>query len=559
MIASLVIGITNVVRRLRNAWRRLLRRRVDYVRIRLAGGLPEFAAPLPWWRKRLLGGQAGLSLSGLRRQLQRIGDDPQAQGIVLEINGFAAGWATMQSLRDELHSFRERGKRVVALVYTLDNAGFYVACAADQILAPPTAMFSVLGFHTEVQYLRDALARIGVEAEVEAVSPYKAAYERFIRSEMTPENRAQTERLLDGRYSTLVESIASARGLPPERVRALIDQAPLRAAEACEAGLLDALLYDDELIAHLQQGEREPVVQEWPEAQKALRLPMLRRFRKLVGVVAIEGTIVQGGSQRLPVPLPLLGQQQAGSDSVAQAIRAAERNKRLAAVVLYINSPGGDAFASDLIWREIVRLQKQKPVVAVMGDVAASGGYYIAAPTARIIAQPGTITGSIGVISLRPNLSGLLAKADIHTTTLSRGANSGLLASSQPLSESQRAAWRRMLLATYTEFKDRVKSGRQIDEDALEPIAGGRVWSGADARDLRLVDGLGGLPAGVRAAQELAKLPLDERAPLVMLRGGPSSLPPQPFPADSLAALLAAVEVGLKPRIWAILPWQERA
>ena len=552
----MLILLINLVRSLRNAWRRLLRRRVDYVKIRLSGGLPEFGAPVPWWCKRLLGAREAQSMSGLRRQLQRISDDPQTSGVLVEISGFAAGWATLQSLRDELLTFRQRGKRVVAYLYTLDNAAYYIATAADEIITPPTALWSVLGIYTEVQYLRDALARIGVEAEVEAVSPYKSAYERFVRSEMTPENREQLERLLDRRYDTLVEAIAGARNKTADEVRALIDRAPLSGGEAREAGLIDALLYEDELAHYLQQGEREAVITEWSDARKALLLPMARRFRHLVGVIPVEGTIVQGGSQRLPIALPLLGQEQAGSDSIAQAIRAAERNKRIAAVILYVNSPGGDAFASDLIWREVVRLQKQKPVVVVMGDVAASGGYYIAAPANMIIAQPGTITGSIGVISLRPNLSGLLAKADIHTTTLRRGANSGLMASSQPLSASERTAWRHLLLVTYDEFRQRVVSGRKMTEAELEPLAGGRVWAGVDARDLRLVDTLGGMPAGLRAAQDLARLTPDERAPLVVLRGARTRLPPQPFPAESLAALLQTIETGLKPRVWALLPFE---
>lgn len=555
MIASIIIFVINAIRAARNMWRRMLRHRVDYVKITLRGALPEFAAPVPWWRKRFLGAREELSLAGLRRQLQRIENDPNTRGMLLEINGFAAGWATLQSLRDELRAFRSRGKRVVAYLFTPDNAGFYTACAADEIIMPPTANFSVLGFHSEIQFLKDALAKVGITAEVEAVSPYKAAYERFIRSEMSPENRAQLDRLLDHRYAELVRAIGEARGKSAEVVRALIDRAPLSGPDAQAVGLVDALLYEDELAAHLKDGEQEPVILDWAQARRALLLPVARRHRKLIGVVPIEGTIVAGGSRSLPVPLPLFGQQQAGSDSVTQAIRAAERNRRVGAVVLYVNSPGGDAFASDLMWREVLRLQKQKPVVVVMGDVAASGGYYLAAPAATIIAQPGTITGSIGVVSLRPVISELLDKADIHTTVLSRGANSGLLAISQPLSESERAAWRRLLATTYGEFKDRVRSGRGLSEDELEPLAGGRVWTGTDALSHRLIDELGGLPAGIRRAQKLADMPEDERAPLVLLRGGRANLPPQPFPAESLAALLQTIEDGLKPRVWAILPF----
>lgn len=555
MIATIIVFVLNAVRLLRNGWRMLWRRRVDYVKITLRGQLPEFAAAVPWWRKRFLGAREPVSLSALRRQLFQIGDDPHTRGILLEINGLAAGWATLQSLRAELLRFRARGKRVVVYAYTLDNAGYFTACAADEIITPPTAGFSVIGLFSEVQYFKDALAKWGISAEVEAVSPYKSAYENVVRSDMSAENREQLERLLDERFSTLVQAIAEGRGMSADAVRALIDRAPLSGRAAQASGLIDALLYEDQLEAQLKHGDSAPIIRDWDAARKALRLPYVRRQRKLIGVVPIEGTIVAGGSRTVPLPLPLIGGAQVGADNVAQAIRAAERNKRIAGVVIFVNSPGGDAFASDLMWREVLRLRKQKPVVVVMGDVAASGGYYLAAPASAIIAQPGTITGSIGVISLRPVLAGLLTKADIHTTTLSRGANSGLLATSQPLSETERATWRRLIGETYQEFKDRVSSGRGIDEHDLEPIAGGRVWTGTNAHALRLIDAFGGMPEGVRRARELATLPADERAPLVLLRGGRSETPPLPFPDAALLALLASADGVLRPRIWAILPF----
>ena len=555
MIGSIIVFLINVLRLLRNGWRMLWRRRVDYVKITLRGALPEFATTVPWWRKRFLGAREPVSLSALRRQLFQIGDDPHARGILLEINGLAAGWATLQSLRAELLRFRARGKRVVVYAYTLDNAGYFAASAADEIITPPTAGFSVIGLFSEVQYFKDALAKWGITAEVEAVSPYKSAYENVVRSDMSAENREQLDRLLDERFNTLVQAIAEGRGIGADAVRALIDRAPLSGREAQTSGLIDALLYEDQLEAQLKHGEQAPIIREWEVARKALRLPYVRRQRKLIGVVPIEGTIVSGGSRTVPLPLPLIGGAQVGADNVAQAIRAAERNKRIAGVVIFVNSPGGDAFASDLMWREVLRLRTQKPVVVVMGDVAASGGYYLAAPASTIIAQPGTITGSIGVISLRPVLAGLLAKADIHTTTLSRGANSGLLATSQPLSDAERATWRRLIGETYQEFKDRVSSGRGIAEHDLEPIAGGRVWTGTDAHALRLIDAFGGTPEGVRRARELAALPADERAPLVLLRGGRSETPPLPFPDAALATLLASADDLLRPRIWAILPF----
>jgi protease-4 len=275
----------------------------------------------------------------------------------------------------------------------------------------------------------------------------------------------------------------------------------------------------------------------------------------MVGIVAVEGTIMAGKSRSLPIPLPLLGGQQAGADSVAQALRQAERDRRIAAVVLYVNSPGGDSFASDLMWREVLRVRRQKPLIVAMGNLAASGGYYIAAPASAIVAQPGTLTGSIGVFSLRFNAAGLLNRAEVHTVVISRGEHSGLLSASAPLSESERQALRCEVLAIYDDFKARVRSGRNIDEARLEPIAGGRVWSGAEALELGLVDQLGGLPEALLKAQELAGLPQDRTAPLALLSGGRGTLSPQPFPAGSLAELPQLLaEIG-RARVWAALPF----
>lgn len=551
----LIVWLINLTRAIRNGWRGLLRRRVDYVRIDLSGALPEFAPAPPWWQRRFLGAREPASLHGLRRMLQRVAADPQASGVLLKIDGLAAGWATLQSLRAELAHFRASGKRAVAYVQTPDMAGYYAACAADEILVPPSAFLMITGLRAEVQFLKDALAKVGLAAEVEAVSPYKAAGETFVRSDISPENRAQLERLLDLRFGEIVAAIGAARGKTAGEARAAIDAAPLSAAAARERGLVDGLCYEDELEARLKAGERAPKILEWRAATRALRLPPARRQRRLVAVVPVEGTIASGRSRSLPIPIPLLGGQQAGADSVAQALRQVERNRRVAAVVLYVNSRGGDAFASDLMWREVLRVRQSKPVVVAMGDAAASGGYYIAAPASAIVAQPGTLTGSIGVVSLRPIIAGLLERAGVNTVVLSRGAHSGVFSISQPPSEDERLALRELIFTSYAEFKQRVCEGRGMTEERLEPIAGGRVWLGQEALELGLVDQLGGLPEALVKAQELADLPRDRDAPILLAHAGRGELPPQPFPAGGLLELWPLLEQALQTRILALLPW----
>ena len=556
MLGILIVWIINLFRALGNLWRRILRRRVDYIRVEIAGALPEFAPSPPWWQRRFLGMSAPLSLYELRRQLARIAADPQAMGVLLRINGLAAGWATLQSLRDEIGHFRTCGKRVVAYVLTPDMAGYYAACAADEIILPPATFLNIVGLRAEVQFLKDALAKVGLAAEVEAVSPYKSAGEQFVRSDISPENREQLERLLDARFAEILRAIGDGRGKSADEVRDLIDRAPLSARAARDSGLVDALRYEDELDEHLKIGERAPTILDWDKARRALRLTPARHYRKLVGVVAVEGVIATGNSRSLPIPLPLIGGQQAGADSVGQALRQAERNRKVAAVILYVNSPGGDAFASDLMWREVLRVRRKKPVVVAMGDAAASGGYYIAAPASAIVAQPGSLTGSIGVILLRPIAAGLFERAGINTVVLSRGAHSGVLSIIEPPTESERLALRDLIFTSYAEFKQRVCEGRALTEGKLEPIAGGRIWLGQEAQQLGLVDQLGGLPEALLRAQELAGLAQDRNAALLLLRGGRGRFPPQPFPIDKPVDLARELDAALRPRIWALLPFE---
>lgn len=556
MLGRLIVAFVNIVRMAANAWRAVWRRRVAYVQIALHGAIPEFSAPLTLLQ-RLAGVQPPLSLHTLRRRFTVIAADPHARGVLLVIDDLEGGWASLQSLRNELIHLRGTGKRVVALLRSADVRSYYVGCAADEILLVPTLTFAVTGVYAEVQFLKDALERFGITAELVAVSPYKSGGDQLARSGFSPEARAQLERVLDARYNELVNTIAAARQQPPEVVRALIDQAPFTARAALEAGLADALCYEDELPARLGSVELPASILEWEQARRALRLPMLRFFPRLVGVVAVEGTIMPGSNRRTPVPIPLIGGTQAGADTIVQALRAAEASRRVKAVVLYVNSPGGSAAASDQIWREVQRLARTKPVVVAMGDAAASGGYYVAAPAAKILAQPATLTGSIGVFLLRPVLGGALARLGVQTETITRGANSGVLISSLPSEPHELETMQRLVFDSYADFKERVCLGRQLNDAQLEPIAGGRVWLGTEALSNGLVDAIGGVPEAMLLAQSLAGLPQDRTAPLLLIPGGRQELLPPPFPAEQPAQLADWLAPLLQPQIWALAPWYD--
>ena len=501
-MAAFLNFLVNLWRMLGNAWRRLLSRPPDFVWIEVSGTLPEFETPVGFLRKRLARGPAPVTLQALRERLQRISDDGRVRGVVLRIKDLEAGWAALEEARGEVAAFRSRGGRAVSyLADPVDTPSYYVASAADEILVAPLVTVGVTGVRTRVNFLRDALDRLGVGAEVVAVSPYKSAGERFTRNDFSEEAREQAQRLVNGRYDELVRAMRESRGLSAEEAHDKIAGAPYGPKDALSARLVDGVCYEDALPARLAEGSAEPRIVEWKAANRALKRPYRPAARRRVGVVRVSGAIVRGKSRRSPVPLPFLGGERAGSESVVAALRAAEGSRRVAAVLLNVDSPGGDALASDLIWREVERVSARKPVVVLMGNVAASGGYYVSAPASHVVARRATITGSIGVITIRPFADRLLENLGVHPVGLERGRRAGLLDPSRRPTEDELRVLERQIGLVYEEFKDRVLRGRGLSE--LDGLAGGRVWSGAEALERGLVDGVGGFREAFRKACEL--------------------------------------------------------
>ena len=549
--------IVNLLRLLRNA-RRALRRPPDFVWIPVSGALPEFEpSRRGLLRRRLDPRTLAPSLESIRSRLDRILNDGRPCGVILRVENLDAGWATLEELRVELHRFRDRGKKVAAYLVDPDTRSYYLASAADEVYAAPLSTLNVVGLRTRVNFLKDALARLGLESEVVAVSPYKSAADRISRSDFSPEAREQTERLLDARFDELLTAISTGRAIPPEQVRTLIDNAPYPAAEAARKRLIDGALYEDELARRLSGDGKPAKLAEWGAANGALRLPYRSLgAQKAVGLVRVEGTIVRGKSRKLPVPLPLLGREQAGSDSVVAALRVAEKSRRVAAILLYVDSPGGDALASDLIWREVERIRPKKPIVVLMGNAAASGGYYVSAPASHVLARKNTITGSIGVILTRPVAAGLLDKLNVNPITVERGRRSDLLDPRRRPSPDELTVLRDQLGVFYDGFKDRVASGRGLEPDGLEEIAGGRVWTGAEALGWGLVDENGGFRDALEKARELAGLP-DGPDLLVKIPppGGARPAPGEPVQEAVDAARETFRELGTA-RVWALAPYE---
>jgi protease IV len=555
--------LVNFWRVLRNACARLLGRPPHYVSLEVSGSLPELEPRVGFLQRRLRPGPAAPSLEGMRSILGRISADARTRGVVLRLRSLDAGWAALEELRRELLAFRGRGGRVVAyLLDPVDSRSYYLACAADEVLATPLATVAVTGLRTRVNFLKNALDRVGVEAEVVAVSPYKSAGDPYVRNDFSRESREQAERLLERRYEELVRAISEGRDLSHEEARARIDGAPYAAPEALDQGLLDGVCYEDELPERLGGEEERARVAEWGAARRSLRVPFRRSPRRRVGLVSLSGTIVRGRSRQLPVPVPLLGGEQAGSDTIVAALRLAEKNRRVSAILFHVESPGGDALASDLIWREVERIRARKPVVVLMGNVAASGGYYVSAAANHVVARSTTVTGSIGVLSIRPVASALYERIGVHPVAVHRGARADLLDFSRRPTEDELRVLREQVGFIYDEFKDRVKRGRDLAGPDLEGIAAGRVWTGTEALDLGLADEVGGFGEALRKARELGRVDRDGPEALLKVSAPRGGRPAPGEPAEAVREMVDDLVQALlefrAPRIWAVAPYDIR-
>lgn len=510
--------------------RRLIRRpKAEVVVVRLRPRIVEMMRPLPFFVRWIPGLSSALptSLVVLRRLVAVILVDPRVRMVVFEIPPLASGWASCAGLRDVLLALRAGGKRVV--VYLPEGGGnreVYVASAADRVLLAPQATVALLGLAAERHYFKPLLDRLGLEVDVHARGDYKTAAESFARETMSEPQREQTTALLSTLDRALVGALCERPGMDEARARAAIDLGMLHGARAVEAGVVDAVCYEDELPAALTpDGQARP---RMVRAPRYLAWHERRFFRQMarrpyVAVIPVHGVIAQGSQDQ--------GARGASLDHVVTAIRAAGADRFAVGVVLHVDSPGGSALASDLIHRELVRLRERKPLVACFGDVAASGGYYVAAPAAVIVAQPVTVTGSIGVISAKLVATGALEKLGVRTETVRTSPHADMFSPSRPLDDAERQILERATGAFYEAFVTVVAQGRGKPMHEIEALARGRVWSGADAKERGLVDRFGGLDVAVEEALSRSRVPAPLRQfvePALLVPGRRELPPPDP-------------------------------
>ncbi|MCB9457690.1 MAG: S49 family peptidase [Anaerolineaceae bacterium] len=509
------------------------RRKIEYVSLTLPASLPPLPEARPWWQRRVLGA-ATLSLLELDRFFEQLGRDPRPKGVILHLRGFNMPLADLETLRGSLLKLRKSGKRVICFAQDYDNAAYFIASAADEIILQPGGTLNTVGLLNQAVFLKDALAAIGVQAESVAISPYKTALDRLARSEPSPESREQLNWLIDSQFDIIVGSIAEGRRMTPDAVRAMIDGAPHLDDDAFAAGYVDALDSEEEL--HRRLGSEHIIT--FKQAQKTLFRQWRKPVDRYVALLRVGGMIIQGesGSPPVDIPIPIIGGERMGDITVVNQVRALMKDQGAAAVILFIDSGGGSASASEAMASALDELAKNRPLVVCMNSVAASGGYYIATPAHWIVAQQGTITGSIGVISGKIITDGLWDRLHVHRVQFARGANADLYGDTGPITDAQRAKLRAGIEHTYRQFTGRVAHSRHTTTEAVDAVGGGRVWTGQQAKTHGLVDELGGLDAALKKARELARLPED--APLAIYQGKARPLPPQlAEKADPAAAL----------------------
>jgi protease-4 len=522
-------------------------RKASIVEFTLKGDYPEGPQPAG------LFSEIQPSLSKFVERMDEAAKDKAVDGVILRVAEAELERATVDELRAAVARIRKAGKPVYAELVEADSRAYLLAGACDCIYMAPGGTLMIPGVRAEMTYYKGLLDKLGIEFHILQMGKYKSAGEPFTRTEPSPASREEMTGIVDDLYQHLVATIAKDRKLDEAQVRKLIDEGIFTATEAKKAGLVDVVGYADDirdLFRAKFQGEKVDFVSDYKKEKNDLDFSGIGGMMKLmelafggktsekssaqrkIAVVYAVGVIVQGKSSS-----SLMGEDTVGSTTLIEALRKADKDPKVLAVVLRIDSPGGSAVASDLIWRQIDHMHK--PVIASMANVAASGGYYIAAPARRIIAQPQTITGSIGVIGGKPVISKLLDKVGVSTEVISRGKNSGMLSMTSPFTTEERQAWLRVMEETYGQFVAKVAEGRKMPRSKVEELAQGRVYTGKMALDKGLIDGLGTLDDAVRAAKEAAGLKPDEKIELETLPE-PKTFFEQLFDQDAATAHVRA-------------------
>ena len=477
--------------------------------LNVSGDLPDYSAEDPM--AKVFGMEQAPSFSSLLTQMRKAKVDSRIGAVLLNVNFPGIGWGKADELRAAIADLRASGKPVYAYMEIGMNKEYYIASAAEKVFLPPAGDIYINGFAAEVTFYRGSLDKLGIEPEVVAIGKYKNAPDQFTRKEMSEAHAEVMNAIIDEYYNRFISGIAESRKKSPEDVKAMIDNAPYHAGEAKQLGLIDEAAYRDQVYDELKKrlGYKEEDKIRTVSGSTYKEIPsdsLGLNNGERVAVVYASGAINIGRSSR-----SAFGGESLGSDTLVKAINDAAEDSTIKAIVLRVDSPGGSALASDLMWHAIENAKAKKPVVVSMADVAASGGYYIACNANKIVAEPSTLTGSIGVFMGKPSMKGFNDWLGISTQYVQRGKNSGIFRTGEKWTPEERKKMEDQTNKIYwDDFVPKVANGRGKTIEDVNALAQGRVWTGAQAKERGLVDELGGLEKSIEIAKQLANLPADK-------------------------------------------------
>ncbi len=518
--------------------------------LKISGSMPDYVPDDPF--RRIFGGQPQ-SLGSLMAQFRKAKVDKRITAVLLDIDMSDAGWAKSEEIRGAIEDFRASGKPVYAYMETGLNKDYYIASACDKIFVPPPGELFTIGLAADVMFFRGSLDKLGIYPDMYQIGKYKSAGDTFTQKEMTDAHREYINSLLDDLYGRYLDGISKARKKSVDEVKALIDEAPYSAAKAKEVGLIDGALYRDDVEKELKKrlgykdtddlhiaraGDYKQITQESLGLNKGEKIAIIYAAGDIT-----SGRSTFGGS----------GQETIGSDSLVKTINDVKDDRSIKAIVLRIDSPGGSGLASDIIWRAVEAAKAKKPIVVSMSDVAASGGYYIACNANKIVAEPSTITGSIGVVGGKPVLKGFYDWIGVTNEYVMRGKNAGMFRESEKFSDTERAKFQEFLKNTYDDFTSKVAKGRGKEQAYIDSVGQGRVWTGYQGKERGLVDEYGGLDKAIELAKELAKIPADKSIERVILPQPPTFLQ-QLMNVDDEGGDQASAEARKQASILSALP-----
>ena len=474
------------------------------------------------------------TLRGLFNKLDILKNDDEIAGIIFKIDSVSVGWATLQEIRNKFHEFREAEKETIGYLESGGNAEYLLAAAMERVVLMPTGSLNLTGLRAEVLFYKGLLDKLDIEADMLAMGKYKSGVEPYMRDGMSDAFRESMTALLDDLYAQLLAHIAENRdGITAEEVSDLVNRGPFTAEEAQQEKLVDTLQYYDELLDALKTASPDEDVQVVkPDYERKRKVPDMNSFAGLMQLLSMlnppqrartstaenQIALIYASGPILPdidsffASMPVIT-----PETLKEAFVKARTDDSVRAVVLRIDSPGGSALASDLIWREVMLTQRKKPVVVSMGDVAASGGYYIAMAAGTIVAHPSTLTGSIGVFGGKLNMKGFYNKIGLTKEIIAHGQNATLYSDYGGFTPTERERVEKMMKTVYKDFVNKAATGRSKSFDEIDEIAQGRVWTGKQAKALGLVDELGGLDTALSIAKEQAGFAADDKVNLIVL------------------------------------------